>query len=172
MTKFSVRINDKKYLIKCLSYNITTKSYKMDTEKLQTWEKLLFLVRQGLQTSHSSNVSWRNLLQRRLWACTKQFEKLTLPWLNPKGITLNRPGDNKAHLRPDSRCKWTAFSLQEEHFITTIFWIPLGSPLQVRLLVVENLLAIIFIRITIRTEEFANFLVTLRFSRTLDKREN
>ena len=92
--------------------------------------------------------------------------------MNPIEITLRRSGDNKTHLRADIRCKWTPFSLQGEHFNTTIFWIPDGSPLQVRLRVIENLLAIILIPITVQTEEFANLFVTLKISRTLDKREN
>ena len=92
--------------------------------------------------------------------------------MNPIEIILSRPGDNKTHLRADIRCKWTPFSLQGEHIITTIFWIPDGRPLQVRLRVTENLLAIILIPITVRTEEFANLFVTLKISRTLDKREN
>ena len=92
--------------------------------------------------------------------------------MNPIEITLNRPGDNKTHTRADIRCNWTPLSLQGEYFITTIFWIPDGSPLQVRLRVTENLLAIILIPITVRTEEFANLFVTLKISRTLDKREN
>ena len=92
--------------------------------------------------------------------------------MNPIKITLNRPGDNKTHSRADIRCKSTPLFLQGEHFITTIFWIPDGSPLQVRLRVTENLLAIILIPITVRTEDFANLFVTLKISRTLDKREN
>ena len=92
--------------------------------------------------------------------------------MNPIEITLNRPGDNKTHLRVDIRYKWTPFSLQGEHFITTLFWIPDGSPLQVRLRVTENLLAIILIPITVRTEELANLFVILKIFRTPDKREN
>ena len=92
--------------------------------------------------------------------------------MNPIEITLHRLGDNKTHLRADIRCKWTPFSLQGENFITIIFWMPEGSPLQDRLRVTENLLAIILIPITVRTEEFANLFVTLKISRTLDKREN
>ena len=92
--------------------------------------------------------------------------------MNPIEITLNRQGDKKTHLRADIRCKWTPLSLQGEHFLTTIFWIPDGSTLQVRLRVTENLLAIILIPITVRTEEFANLFVTLKISRTLNKREN
>ena len=91
--------------------------------------------------------------------------------MNPIEITLNRPGD-KTHSRADIPCKWTPLSLQGEHFITTIFWIPDGSPLEVRLRVTENLLAIILIPITVQAEEFANLFVTLKYSRTLDKREN
>ena len=92
--------------------------------------------------------------------------------MNSFEIVLHLPGDNKTHLGADLRCKWTPFSLQGEHFITTIFWIPDGSPLQVRLRVTEDLLAIILIPITVQTEEFANLFVTLKISRTLDKREN
>ena len=91
--------------------------------------------------------------------------------MNPIKITLNRPGDNKTHLRADIRCKWTPLSLQGEHFITTTYLISDGIPLQVRLRVVENLFAIILTPITVRREGFANFFVTLKFSRTLDKRE-
>ena len=92
--------------------------------------------------------------------------------MNPIEIILSRPGDNETHLRADIRCKWTPFLLQGEHLVTTIFWILAGSPLQVRLRVTENLLAMIPIPITVQTEEFANLFVTLKVSRTLDKREN
>ena len=91
--------------------------------------------------------------------------------MNPTEIILSRPADNKTHLRADIRCKRTLFSLHGEHLKTTIFGIQDGSPLQVRLRVTENLLAIILIPITVRTEEFANLFVTLKISRTLDKRE-
>ena len=92
--------------------------------------------------------------------------------MNPIEIILSRPGDNETHLRADIRCKWTPFSLQGEHLIPTIFWVPDGSPLQVRLRVTENLLAIILIPITVQTEESANLFATLNISRLLDKREN
>ena len=87
-------------------------------------------------------------------------------------ITINRLGDNKPGLTADLRCKWTSFSLQREHFIATIIWIPDGSPVQVNLRVVENLLAIIFIPKAVRTEEFATIFVTLKDSRTLDEKED
>ena len=172
MTTFFLDIEDKIYIIKSLIYNITTKNYKTDTEKLETWEKLLFLVLLCLQTLHLLKVFSRILLQWRLWACTTRFEKSTLHWMNPIEITLNRRGDNKTHLRDDIRCKWTPFSLQAEHLITSIFWIPDGSPLQVRLRYTENLLAINFFPITVQSEEFANLFVTLKVSRRLDKKEN
>ena len=44
--------------------------------------------------------------------------------MNPIEIKINRPGDNKTHLKADIRRKRTPFSLQGEFFITTIFWIP------------------------------------------------
>ena len=87
-------------------------------------------------------------------------------------IILHRLGYNKTHSRADNRCKWTPFSLQGKYFITTIFWIPDGCPLQVRVRVTENLLAINLIPITVQTEEFANPFVTLKISKTLDTREN
>ena len=92
--------------------------------------------------------------------------------MNSIEITPNRPGDNKTHSRADIRCKWLPLSLRGEHFITTIYWIPDGSPLQVRLRVTENILSIVLIPITVRTEEFTNLFVTPKVSRTLDKREN
>ena len=92
--------------------------------------------------------------------------------MNPKESSLNQPGDNKTHLRADIRCRWTSFSLQGEYFITTIFRILDGSPLRVRLRVIENVLAIILIPITVPREQFANLFVTLKTSRTLDKTEN
>ena len=42
MTTTFLDINDEIYIIKCLTYNITTQSYKIDTEKLATWEKVTF----------------------------------------------------------------------------------------------------------------------------------
>ena len=92
--------------------------------------------------------------------------------MNRIEITLSRPSDNKTHSGADIRCKWTPLSLQGEHLITKICWIPNGFPLQVRLRVTENVIAIIFIPITVQTEEFANLFVTIKISRTLDKREN
>ena len=92
--------------------------------------------------------------------------------MNPIEFTLHRPSDIKTHLRANIRCKWTPFFHQGEHFVTAIFWSPDGSPAQVRLRVTENLLAIIFIHITVQTEEFANLFVILKISRTLDKKEN
>ena len=92
--------------------------------------------------------------------------------MNPIEITLDPPGDNKTHSRADIRSKCSPFSLQVENFITTIFWIPDGSSLQVRLRVVENLLAIILIPITVQIEEGAYLFVTLKNSMTLPKREN
>ena len=91
--------------------------------------------------------------------------------MNSIEIILHRRGDSKTDLRDDLRCEWTPFSLQGENLITTIFWIPDRSPSQVRLRVTENLLAIILIPITVQREEFANLFVSLKISRTLDKRE-
>ena len=92
--------------------------------------------------------------------------------MNSNETTLYQHGGKKTHSRADIRCKWTPFSLQGKHLLTTIFWIPDGSPSQVRLRVTDNLLAIILIPITVQTEELAILFVTLKISRTLDKRKN
>ena len=42
MTTNFLDINDEVNFIKCLTYNITNKSYKIDTEKLETWKKATF----------------------------------------------------------------------------------------------------------------------------------
>ena len=42
MATFFRGLNNEIYIIKCLTYNITTKRYKIDTEKLETWEKATF----------------------------------------------------------------------------------------------------------------------------------
>ena len=42
MTTIFLDINDENYIIKSLTHNITTKSYKIDSERLTTWEKVTF----------------------------------------------------------------------------------------------------------------------------------
>ena len=42
MTTVFLDINDKIYVIKCLTYNITTKIYKIDTDEHETWESYIF----------------------------------------------------------------------------------------------------------------------------------
>ena len=112
---------------------------KSTLRNLKLGKKLHFLVRQNLQILHLLKAFPRSLLQQRLWACITRFEYLTIHRMNPIQNTLYQPGDKKTHLRADFGCKWTPFSLQGEYFITTIFWIPDGSPLQVRLRVTEKL---------------------------------
>ena len=57
-------------------------------------------------------------------------------------------------------CNWTSIFLGECK-TTNIFWLPDGSPLQVRINPVENLPTVVVIPITARTAEFANLFVTL-----------
>ena len=92
--------------------------------------------------------------------------------MNLVETSLRRAADNKKFLKVKLSCKWTPISLQGEHLITTIFWIPDESTLHVRIQAIENLLAVILIPITIQTEEFANLFVTLKISKKLDKGEN
>ena len=42
MTTIFLDINDEIYIIKSLTYDVSTKSYKIDTEKFETWEKVTF----------------------------------------------------------------------------------------------------------------------------------
>ena len=42
MTTIFLDINDEIYIIKSLTYNITFKSYEIDMERLETWEKGTF----------------------------------------------------------------------------------------------------------------------------------
>ena len=74
MTTIFLDINDKIYIVKCLTYNPTTKSYKTDMEKLQTAEKAIFFVLQNLELLHLSKILSGTLLQQKLWAFAKRFE--------------------------------------------------------------------------------------------------
>ena len=62
--------------------------------------------------------------------------------------------------------------------ITNIFWLPDGSPLQVRIDPAENIPTVVVIPIPARTAEFANLFVTLAIAGrnlatpTLDTTEN
>ena len=76
MTTIFLDINDEIYTIKCLTYNITTQSYKIDKEKVATWEEVTFSC-----PSESTKFAFillkaylRILLQQRLLACTVRFE--------------------------------------------------------------------------------------------------
>ena len=88
-------------------------------------------------------------------------------WMNLVETSLRRAANNKEFLRVNLSFKWTLISLQGEHLISTIFWIPDESNLHVRIRAIENLLAVILIPIAIQTEEFANLFVTLRISQKI-----
>ena len=89
-----------------------------------------------------------------------------------KKIRQQRLGNKKVRSRADNRFKWTPNSIQSEILIIFMFWNRDGNPLPATLRVVENPLGIILIPITVRTEEFANFFMTLKVSRKLNKWEN
>ena len=93
-------------------------------------------------------------------------------WMNLVETSLRRAADNKDFLRVNLSCKWTHISLQGEHVISTIFWIPDESTFHARIQAIENLLAVILVPITIQTEEFANLSVTLKVCKKLDEGEN
>ena len=74
-------------------------------------------------------------------------------------------------------CIWTSINFRECK-ITNVFWLPDGSPLQMRLDTAENLPIVVVIPIPARTAEVANFFVTLTIAGrilatpTLDTNEN
>ena len=75
-------------------------------------------------------------------------------------ISLLQSHTNTPLNRVNFNCKWTSINLGECK-ITEIFWLPDGSPLQVRIDPVENLPTIVFLPLPARTSEFANLFVTL-----------
>ena len=75
-------------------------------------------------------------------------------------ISISQSYTNTQFNRVNLNCKWTSIKLGECK-ITNIFWLPDGSPLQVRIDPVENLPTVVVIPIPARTAEFANLFVTL-----------
>ena len=63
MTTIFLNINDEINIIKNLAYNITTKSYKIDTE---TWEKVTFSCPSESTISHLLKAFLKILLQQKL----------------------------------------------------------------------------------------------------------
>ena len=88
-----------------------------------------------------------------------------------KKFNQQRLGKKKVRSRADNRFKWTPNSIQSEILTTFMFWNPDGNPLPATLRVAENPLGVILIPITVRTEEFANFFMTLKVSRKINKWE-
>ena len=92
-------------------------------------------------------------------------------------ISVSQSNTNTPLNRVNLNCKWTSINLGECK-ITNIFWLPDGSPLQVRIDPVENLPTVVVIPIPARTAEFANLFVTLTIAGrnlatpTLDSTEN
>ena len=173
MTTIFFDINDQICIIRCLTYNITNNNYRIDTEKAKKWEIANFSCPPESKNFAFIESLSENLPPAKTVSMYQTFLKFdTLIWMNSMELTQNQPGDNKTYLRAEIRCKWTPLSLQREHFITTIFWLPDGSSLQVRLRVFEDLPAIILIPITVWTEELANPFGTLKLSRILNKRDN
>ena len=75
-------------------------------------------------------------------------------------ISISQSHTNTPLNRINLSCKLTSINLGESKIIN-IFWLPGGSPLQVRIDPVENLPTAVVIPIPARTAEFANLFVTL-----------
>ena len=92
-------------------------------------------------------------------------------------LSISQSHTNTPLNRVNFNCKWTSLNLGECK-ITNIFWLPDGSPLQVRIDPVENLPFVVVIPTPARTAEFANLFVTLTIAGrnlatpTLDTTEN
>ena len=172
MTTFSVDINNENYFIQFLTYNITTKSYKIDTEILHFGKKTTFFCPSGPTNLSFIKCLLKNSAPTKIVSMYQTIWKIDTSLIEPKSNY-----SDSIWWQPGAFESWhplqvNTIFLQGEHFITTVFGIPDGSPLQVRLRVVDNLLSKIVIPITVRPGELANFFVTLKISRTLDKREN
>ena len=92
-------------------------------------------------------------------------------------ITISQSRTNTPLNRVKLNCIWNSVNLGKCK-MTDIFWLPDGSPLQVRIDPVENLPTVVVFPIPARTAEFANLFVTLTIAGrnlatpTLDTTEN
>ena len=75
-------------------------------------------------------------------------------------ISISQSHTNTSLNRINLNCMWTSNNLGECKIIN-IFWLPDGSPSQVRIDPVENLPTVVVIPIPARTAEFANLFVPL-----------
>ena len=172
LTTIFLDINDETYIIKYASYKLTTRSYEIDTEKIETWEKATFSC-----PPESTDFAYIENLFKNAQP-TKTVSMYQTVWIFD--TSLNEPNKSYSKLtwwQQQAFESWHSLQVDTifllgEHFITTIFLTADGSPLQVRLRITENLPAIILIPITVQTGEFPNLFVTLKISKTLYKREN
>ena len=92
-------------------------------------------------------------------------------------LSISQSHTNTPLNRVNLNCEWTSINLGECKIIN-IFWLPDGSPSQVRINPFENLPTVVVIPIPARTAEFANLFVTLTIAGrnlatpTLDSTEN
>ena len=76
------------------------------------------------------------------------------------GISISLSQTKTPLNRVNFHCNWTSVNLGDCK-ITNIFWLPDGSPLQVRIDPIENLPTVVVIPIPAPTAEFSNRFVTL-----------
>ena len=81
-------------------------------------------------------------------------------WMHQLEFSISQSHTKTTLIKINLNCKWTSINLGECKIINT-FWLPDGSPLQVRIDPVENLPTVVVIPIPARTAEFANLFVTL-----------
>ena len=73
-------------------------------------------------------------------------------------ISISQSHTNTPINRDNFNCNWISIHLGECKF-SNIFWLPDGSPLQVRINPVDNLPTVVVIPVPARTVEFANLFV-------------
>ena len=166
MTLIFLRIDNQLQCIVGLTFITGTKNFMVTTQSTKNDQIKTFLCSPGSTHYPFIEAILKNPPPNHI---KSQNGKL---WMNLDETSLRRSTDNKKFLRVNFNCKWTPISIQGEHSISTIFWIPDESTLHVRIQAIENLVAVKLIPITIQTEEFANLFVTLKISKKVDKGEN
>ena len=166
MTLIFLRIDNQLQCIVDLTFITGTKDFMVTTQPINNDQIKTFLSSPGSTHYPFIETILMNPPPNHIESHNGNFSK------NLVETSLRRSADNKESLRVNLSCKWTPISLQGEHLISTIFWVPNESTLHVRIQAIENIFAVILIPITIQTEEFANLFVTLKISKKLVRREN
>ena len=78
MTNIYLNIDDEKYIVKYLTFNLTINTWIIDTEKFESCENAYFSRPPDSTKFEFIKISSKTLLERKLWACKKPYENSTL----------------------------------------------------------------------------------------------